>query len=95
MHIEPKSCKLKLLGKLVIQHGTKAWFGRRSRVQPPSLQFAFPLFVYWIRIQIMSVYLSLHVREGVKEAYVLNLNFLLGKLVVQHFATPSLLQPGR
>ena len=26
IHIEPKSCKLKLLGKLIVQHGVKAWF---------------------------------------------------------------------
>ena len=43
MHIEPKSCKL--LGKLVVQYGIRAWFGGRSRVWAASLQFTFPLFV--------------------------------------------------
>ena len=30
MHTELKSYKLKLLGKLVIQNGIRAWLGRRS-----------------------------------------------------------------
>ena len=30
MHIELKSCKFKLLKKLVVQHYIEAWFGGRS-----------------------------------------------------------------
>ena len=44
MH-ESKSCKLKLLGKLIIQHGIRAWFGGRSHVWIASPQFAFAPFV--------------------------------------------------
>ena len=32
MHIEPKSYKLKLLRKLIVQHGIRVWFGKRSHV---------------------------------------------------------------
>nr|CAN63561.1 hypothetical protein VITISV_008646 [Vitis vinifera] len=31
MHIESLSCKLKLLGKLVVQHDIRAWFDGRSK----------------------------------------------------------------
>ena len=42
MHIESLSCKLKLLGKLIVQHDIRAWFDGRSNARAVSLQFAFP-----------------------------------------------------
>lgn len=41
MHCEPKFYKVKLLGKLIVQHGVKALFDGRSSVQTSSLHVYF------------------------------------------------------
>ena len=37
MHIEPKSSKLKLLGKLVVQQGIRSWFAKGHEFKPLAI----------------------------------------------------------
>ena len=41
MYIEFKFCRLKFLGKLVVQRGMRAWFSEKSCIRAVSLEFTF------------------------------------------------------
>ena len=48
IRIKPKSYKIELLEELVVQHGIKAWYGKRSWIRATSLQFEYliPICVF-------------------------------------------------